>query len=270
MSDSSRPRVSIHKFSSCDGCQLAFLNLGEELITLTNLVDIKHFAEAGFVDDEACVDIAFVEGSISTNQELKRIKKIRGASKYLITIGACATSGGIQALRNMHDANAWVEGIYASPEYIDSLDTVSPIKDHVSVDFEVWGCPVSSVQIVEVVRSLLSGVVPTDTSEKVCAQCKRAQAVCRMVAQGEPCMGPVTKAGCGAICPSFGRGCYACYGPSIDSNSSALVNRFQGLGMLSEEISRKFLLFNNNAPVFSKVASRINNISVDTLGKDKQ
>ena len=263
MSETSKPRVSIHKFSSCDGCQLAFLNLGEDLITLTNLVDIKHFAEAGFVDDDANVDVAFIEGSISTNNELQRIKKIRKNSKYLITIGACATSGGIQALKNMHDSNTWVEGIYASPEYIDSLETVSPIKDCVSVDFEVWGCPVSSAQIIQVIRSLLSGVMPTDTTEKVCAECKRSQVVCRMVANGDACLGPVTKAGCGAICPSFGRGCYACYGPSADNNSTALVNRFQGLGMLPEEISRKFLLFNNNAPAFNQASKNVLNGSSD-------
>lgn len=261
MTDSTRPKVSIHKFSSCDGCQLAFLNLGNDLITLTNLIDVKHFAEAGFVDDNlpevgGVVDIAFIEGSISTGAELERIKKIRENSRLLITIGACATSGGIQALRNMFDANAWIEGIYAKPEYIDSLKTVSPIKDHVTVDFEVWGCPVSSDQIIEVIRSLLSGVMPIDSTEKVCAECKRSQTVCRMVVNGEACMGPVTKAGCGAICPTYGRACYACYGPSSDSNSTALNNRFQGLGLLPEEVARKYLLFNNNAPVFNS-ASRL-------------
>jgi len=254
MTRSLKPSVSIHKFSSCDGCQLAFLNLGEELLTLTRLVNIKHFAEAGFIDESAPVDIAFIEGSISTNQELLRVKTIRKASQYLITIGACATSGGIQALRNMHDANAWVEGIYASPEYIDSLETVSPIKDHVRVDFEIWGCPVSSEQVIEVIRSLLSGVTPADTTEKVCAQCKRLQVVCRMVANGEACLGPVTKAGCGAICPAFGRGCYACYGPSTDNNISSLTNRFQGLGLLPEEIAQKLLLFNNNSAAFNEAA----------------
>ena len=257
MTEGLRPKVAVHKFSSCDGCQLAFLNLGEDLLTLTSLVEIKHFAEAGFVDELAKVDIAFVEGSVSTNSEAKRIKAIRENSRYLITIGACATSGGIQALRNMHDANAWVEAIYASPEYIDSLETVSPIKEHVSVDFEVWGCPISSAQIVEVVRSLLSGVFPFETTEKVCAECKRSQSVCRLVAKGEACLGPVTKAGCGAICPSFGRGCYACYGPSVDSNTTALANRFQRLGMLPEEISQKFLLFNNNAPVFNRISQKV-------------
>ena len=244
------PKVAVHKFSSCDGCQLAFLNMGQDLLTLTELVDISHFAEAGFVNEDQPVDIAFIEGSISTNKELSRIKKIREKSSYLITIGACATSGGIQALRNIHDADAWVEGIYANPEYIDSLATVSPVKDHVKVDFEIWGCPVSSAQIVEVVRSLLSGIVPNQNTEKVCAECKREQNICRLVAHGEPCLGPVTKAGCGAICPAYGRACYACYGPSLDSNTTALANRFQGLGMLPKDIAEKFMLFNNNAPVF--------------------
>lgn len=247
----------MHKFSSCDGCQLAFLNAGEDLLTLTELVDIKHFAEAGMVDENAAVDVAFIEGSVSTTQEMKRIQRIRENSQYLITIGACATSGGIQALRNINNAQNWVEAIYAKPEYIDSLSKVTPIAEHVKVDFEIWGCPVSSRQLLTAVRSLLSGVTPTDNPEKVCMECKRKQTVCTLVSKGEACLGPVTKAGCGAICPSFGRDCYACYGPAIDTNTPALANRLSGLGLSPAEISRRFQLFNNNAPVFRNIADKV-------------
>lgn len=252
-----KPAVAVHKFSSCDGCQLAFLNLGEALLTLTELVDIQHFAEAGMLDEEREVDIAFVEGSISTPQELARIKKVRDKSKYLITIGACATSGGIQALRNLHDTQQWVEGIYASPEFISTLDKVTPVSEHVRVNFELWGCPVSSEQVVATIQSLLAGVTPRTDSEKVCMECKRKQNICTLVTQQIPCLGPVTKAGCGAICTGFGRECYACYGPSVDSNTSALANRFAGFGILPEEIARRFSLFNNNSPVFKNIASKV-------------
>lgn len=252
-----KPSVSVHKFSSCDGCQLAFLNLGEDLLTLTELVDIKHFAEAGMLDEDKEVDVAFIEGSVSTPQELERIKKIRKKSKYLITIGACATSGGIQALRNNNDTQSWVEGIYAQAKHISTLDTAAPISDYVMVNFELWGCPISSEQVVATLQSLLAGVKPTDNTEKVCMECKRQQNTCTLVTQQTPCLGPVSKAGCGAICPSFGRNCYACYGPAADTNTTALSNRFAGFGLLADDIARRFSLFNNNAPVFRNAANKL-------------
>ena len=130
----SKPTVAVHKFSSCDGCQLAFLNLGEDLLKLTELVDIRHFLEAGLADENAQVDIAFVEGSVSTSEDAAKLQRIRSNSRYLVTIGACATAGGLQALRNLHDTQAWTAAVYASPEHIDSLDQVSPIRAVVKVD----------------------------------------------------------------------------------------------------------------------------------------
>lgn len=253
----SKPKVSVHKFSSCDGCQLAFLNMGEDLLALTELVDLQHFAEAGLLNESAEVDIAFVEGSISTPHEIERIKQIREKSHYLVTIGACATSGGIQALRNANDTQEWVAAIYARPEYIETLNEVAPISEYVHVDLELWGCPVSSKQLITAIQSLLAGIMPRDNTEKVCMECKRQQNICTLVTQQIPCLGPVTKAGCGAICPSFGRNCYACYGPASDTNTSALANRLSGFGLLPETIARQFSLFNNNAPVFRNIARKV-------------
>ena len=250
-------KVAVHKFSSCDGCQLAFLNLGTDLLLLSELVDIKHFAEAGVIDEAGHVDIAFVEGSISTQKEQQRIQEVRKNSDYLITIGACATSGGIQALRNMNDGKAWLEAVYAMPEYIDSLEKVSPIAEHVKVDFELWGCPVSSEQVVTTIRALLSGVTPKDNTEKVCMECKRKNNICTLVTKGEPCLGPVTKAGCGAICPAFGRGCYSCYGPSANANTASMSQRLIGLGLIPKQVSQAYQLFNNNAPPFKKASEEV-------------
>ncbi|MDH5729570.1 MAG: sulfhydrogenase subunit delta [Gammaproteobacteria bacterium] len=250
-------KVAVHKFSSCDGCQLAFINMGEDLLTLAELVDIRHFAEAGMLDENAQVDIAFVEGSISTPTELARIKTIRENSRYLISIGACATSGGIQALRNLHTTNTWVEAIYAQPSYIETLDKVSAISEHVRVDFELWGCPVSSEQIIATLRGLLLGVTPKHSSEKVCMECKRAGNICTLVTQQIACLGPVTHAGCGAICPRMGRDCYACYGPANDANTAALSNRFAGFGLLPKQIAARFALFNNNHPLFKNIAHAV-------------
>lgn len=246
-----KPRIAVHKFSSCDGCQLAFLNLGEALLQLSESVDILHFLEAGMSDVDASVDIAFVEGSLSTPDELKRIQHVRANSRYLVSIGACATSGGLQALRNLdgqHDQ--WRDAIYARPEFIETLKDVQPIASAVKVDLELLGCPVSSTQVLAAVRALLFGVAPVDDRDRVCLECKRQQAVCVMVTQGEPCMGPVTRTGCGALCPRFGRACYGCYGPSETAHSDTLAQRFAGFGLLPDAIARRFLLINSQAPAF--------------------
>jgi len=246
-----RVTVAVHKFSSCDGCQLALLNLGEPLLVLNQFIDIKHFAEAGPVDEEAKVDIAFVEGSVSTSKDITRLQKIRDNSSYLITIGACATSGGIQALRNMANTREWIADIYANPSVIDSLDNSTAIKEHVKVDLELWGCPINKQQIVTAIRALLSGVLPVEENDKVCMQCKRQQTVCVMVTKNEPCMGPVTRTGCGALCPHVGRDCYGCYGPAENPNTHALANRLQGLGLVDEEIAQRFLFINSSADHFN-------------------
>lgn len=245
-----KPRIAVHKFTSCDGCQLAFLNLGETLIRLAEVVDIVHFAEAGALGETQHVDVAFVEGSISTAHDLQRIRQVRNNSQYLVTIGACATAGGVQALRGLADARDWINSIYASPEHIDSLAESTPISDHVKVDLELWGCPVNGRQVLGALRSLLSGVVPAEEEDKVCLKCKRRQNVCVMVAHDLPCMGPVTRTGCGALCPSFGRDCYACYGPAENLNAKALSRRLEGLGLVPEEIARRYLFITNGAPAF--------------------
>jgi len=254
--NTAKPRIAVHKFSSCDGCQLAFLNGGEELLTLGELVDIVHFVEAGPVSPEARVAIAFVEGSIATPEDVERIKRIRENSEYLITIGACATAGGVQALRNLVDGQQWINAVYASPQHIASLATSTPIAAHVKVDLELWGCPVNTRQVMAAVRALLFGVEPVASRDSVCLECKRGGNICVLVAKGMPCMGPVTQTGCGALCPSFGRECYACYGPAENVNTPSLSRRFTGLGLLPEAVARRFLSVNAAAPAFVKAAQQ--------------
>jgi len=251
-----KPRVAVHKFSSCDGCQLALLNLGEDLLTLAGRVDLVHFAEAGTLDPKSEVDVAFVEGSISTPEDLERIQHIRTHSRLLIAIGACATSGGIQALRNSANGAAWTAQIYAHPEAIASLAHSTPVAHHVKVDFELWGCPVNSQQMLAVVKSLLLGVAPRDNADKVCTECKRQGTPCVMVSRGVPCMGPVTRAGCGALCPSLGRDCYGCYGPAENANTDALAAQFRTLGLTPQAIIQRFQSINSQAPVFLAAADK--------------
>ncbi|EIJ44024.1 coenzyme F420-reducing hydrogenase, gamma subunit [Beggiatoa alba B18LD] len=255
-----RPTVAVHKFSSCDGCQLAFLNLGETLIKLTELVDIVHFVEAGANQPERAVDIAFVEGSISTPEEAERIKAVRQNSRYLIAIGACAIAGGIQALRNGQDVPAWTRAVYQHPEAIESLATATSLAQHVRVDFELQGCPINSFQLLSAIRALLFGVEPPRDQDKLCAECKRSGKACVMVTQQLPCMGAVTRTGCGVLCPHQSRDCYACYGPAENVNTQALIQQFQLLGVSPSVISQRFALFNNQSPAFARATQEAKNL----------
>jgi sulfhydrogenase subunit delta len=257
-----KPRVGIYKFTSDDGCQLAFLHAGESLLQFLELVELIHFSEAGYENPQAPVDIAFIEGSISTPDEQERIKKIRKQSRFLITIGACATAGGIQALRNFVDVSEWMQAVYASPEFIETLATSTPISDHVKVDLEIWGCPVNTRQVLEATRALLFGVQPAIKRDAVCMECKRLQNVCVLVASGEPCMGPVTQTGCGALCPRFNRACYACYGPKENPNTCSLGTWFEGFGLLPEKIVRLFHHINNHAPLFKEGGDQFKGIPI--------
>lgn len=250
-----KPRLAVHKFSSCDGCQLSLLNLGEDLPRVAELVDIVHFAEAGPSDEEAKVDIALVEGSVSTPDELERIERVRANSGILVAIGACAVSGGLQALRNMADAETWKSAIYGRPEYIDTLSTATPAAQHVKVDFEIWGCPVNSRQVLGALRDLLSGVTPSPDREKVCTTCKRNGVPCVSVTHGTPCLGPVTNDGCGALCPRIGRGCFGCYGPAATLNARALAEYMATSGLDNDQIARRFAQVNSQAPGFVEVAA---------------
>lgn len=257
-----KPRIAVHKFTSCDGCQLAFLNAGEALLTLSELVDMVHFAEAGALDVDAKVDIAFVEGSISTPHEEERIKKIRANSQFIITIGSCATTGGIQALRNSADSAQWMASVYASPEYIETLSTSTAISHHVRVDWELWGCPVNGTQVLDAIRFLLSNATPRIKRDSECMECKRKGNVCVLVTKKQPCMGPVTQTGCGSLCPSVGRGCYACYGPKENANPRSLGSWFESLGLSKEAIAKQFLHINNQAPAFNKAGNYFKGINI--------
>lgn len=258
--DRRRPRVAIHKFSSCDGCQLALLNLGEGLLDLALQFEFVHFAEFGVVDEEAEADIAIVEGSVSTPHEVERIAAIRARSRYLIALGACATSGGIQALRNLHDAPAWTRSIYASPEHIHTLDRASPLSSQVRIDLELWGCPVNAHQLQLVLRDLLSGVAPSVSDDKLCTECKRIGLTCVVVAKGMPCMGPVTRTGCGVLCPKFARDCYGCFGPAERANGAALAAQFRALGLNAADVARRFGSINSEAPAFAPLAKELRNV----------
>lgn len=252
MARTSRPKVAVWKFASCDGCQLSLLDCEDELLTLTQEIEIANFAEASRAVVKGPYDVSLVEGSITTAHDEERIQQVRRSSRFLITIGACATSGGIQALRNFRDVRQFIEAVYASPQYIDTLAASTPISDHVSVDFELRGCPINKRQLIEVISAYLHGRRPAISPHSVCMECKLNGTVCVMVARGIPCLGPVTHAGCGALCPSYTRGCYGCYGPKETPNTGALSTEWQHLGVREVELVRAFRSFNAAAEPFQR------------------
>ncbi len=252
MAGRKKPKLAVWKFSSCDGCQLSLLDCEDELLAVAEAVDIAYFLEATRATIAGPYDVSLVEGSISTPDEVARIVKVRKRSKTLIAIGACATAGGIQALRNFADVEQYVRAVYAHPEYIDTLAESRPIEDYVKVDFELRGCPIDKGQLLEVVNAFLNRRRPNVPAHSQCIECKLNGTVCVMVAGGTPCLGPVTQAGCGNICPPFQRGCYGCFGPGEAPNTASLAGKFAETGMERRPARDLFRSFNAYAEPFRR------------------
>jgi coenzyme F420-reducing hydrogenase gamma subunit len=251
-----KPRLAVWKFASCDGCQLTVLDCEDELLAIADAVEIAYFREATDAELEGAYDVSLVEGSITTAHDAARIRDVRQRSRTLVTIGACATAGGIQALRNFADVREYAAVVYARPDYIRTLATSTAIADHVPVDFELRGCPIDKHQLIEVLTALLDGRKPVTPTHSVCLECKRKGNVCVMVAGGTPCLGPVTHTGCGALCPSYDRGCYGCYGPKETPNTTSLSRWLAGLGLVERDLQRVYRTFNANADGFREESER--------------
>jgi coenzyme F420-reducing hydrogenase gamma subunit len=245
-----KPRLSVWKFASCDGCQLSLLDCEDELLTIAGAVEIAYFIEASRAMVKGPYDLTLIDGSITTAHDAAVIRQVRRASKYLVALGTCANSGGIQALRNFTDVNDYIKAVYEHPEYIQTLKESTPIAAHVKVDFGLNGCPINKGQLLSVVSAFLQGRPPMVRSHSVCLDCKVKGNICVMV-MGTPCLGPVTHAGCGALCPTYHRGCYGCYGPKETPNTAALAAWFsQSLGVSEPNLVRAFRAFYANAPAF--------------------
>ncbi len=252
-----RPRLAVFKFASCDGCQLSILNLEDELLTLAERFEIAFFLEASSRAQEGPYDVSLVEGSVTTARDAERIRQIREQSKTLITIGACATAGGIQALRNLANVEDWKAQVYPHPEWIETLATSTPISDHVRVDHEIHGCPVNKEQVLRVLLRAALGTSPDLPEASVCLECKRQGHVCVVVAKGLPCLGPVTRAGCGALCPGLGRECYGCFGPAADPNPDSLARGLGALGHAPRDTARRLRGVTGWQPAFREAADRL-------------
>ena len=252
-----KPTVAVYKFSSCDGCQLSLINMEDELLDLANAIDIAFFLEATRAVKAGPYDIALVEGSVTTEHEVERIQEIRRQAKVLVALGTCATAGGIQALRNFAEADNYAKLVYAHPEYLHYLKTSKPISEYVKVDLDLWGCPVNKAQVIEVIVAMLENRKPNLPSYTVCLECKRRSTICVLVDKGIPCLGPATAAGCGALCPAYGRGCYGCFGPAREMNFNSLSEITQRLERYPGEAARLFRGVSGYAPSFRKTADAI-------------
>lgn len=245
-----KPKLAVFKFASCDGCQLSLLDCEDELLAVADAVEIAYFLEASSQILEGPYDIGLVEGSVTTAHDAERIKAIRQQCKFLVTIGACATSGGIQALRNWSDVDEFISQVYAHPEYIKTLGMSRSIAEHVTIDFELRGCPINKTQLIDLVSSLLHGRRPRVPTYSVCVECKRRLTVCVAVARGIACLGPVTQAGCGAICPDYNRECFGCYGPKENSNVVSLTSHYANEGTNRRHLVNLTRNFNSGASEF--------------------
>lgn len=252
-----KPRLAVFKFASCDGCQLSLLDCEDELLAVADSVEIVHFAEASSRLEPGPYDVALVEGSITTPEDALRIREVRRDAKFLMTIGACATAGGIQALRNWGDHQEFLRSVYARPEYIKSLATSTAIAEHVPVDFELRGCPINRHQLLEVLSALIAGRRPRTPSHSVCLDCKRRGTVCITVARGIPCLGPLTQSGCGALCPAYDRGCYGCFGPAAQAQPASLTEHLLANGSPREQLVQLLRNFNGYAPEFRAESDRL-------------
>lgn len=242
-------KIGVFKFSSCDGCQLAFFDIVEEILK-SREIEIDFFLEAQSKNTYDNFDVAFVEGSISTQEEIERIKDIRDRTKHLVAIGACAVSGGIQAIRNFLDFQSVKRNVYHAITHEDVLEMSRPVSDFVRVDYEVRGCPINGYELIEIITSILLNKTPNINHTPVCIECKLKGNPC-VVVLGKPCIGPITASGCGAICPSFSRGCYGCFGPLPDSNIEGIKEIFNQNGWDFDE----FVLssFNTYNPYYKGV-----------------
>jgi len=256
MPQAPKPRLAVWKFASCDGCQLSLLDCEDELLAIADRIEIAYFPEASRRMLPGPYDLSLVEGSITTPADAERIQRVRRQSRRLVTIGACATAGGIQALRNFADVGDYAAAVYPHPEYLKTLATSTPISAHVAVDFELRGCPIDKGQLLEVIKAFLVGRQPAIPNHSVCIDCKRRGNVCVLVARGTPCLGPVTHSGCGAICPSYDRGCYGCFGPVAGANTGALADKLTAFGVARRDVTRLFQTFNAAAEAFRKEAER--------------
>ena len=238
-----KPKVAFFDFTSCEGCQLNKLNLENDLLDILEHIDIVEFREA--MDDKAEeYDIAFIEGSISTPSCVERIHDIRRRAKMVIALGACASQGGINAMKNLQPIEEVREAVYGDEKYRFPTLPAMPVSAIVKVDYEIDGCPMSMPEFLKVLKALLAGQDPIKPDTAVCVECKLNENEC-VYDKGMVCLGPITRGGCDAICPSFGQFCTGCRGLISNPNKNAMLEILTDHGISLDEAKKRILLFNS-------------------------
>ncbi len=240
----SKPRVAIFDFACCEGCQLQIVNLEEEILNLIDLVDVVEWREA-MSEQSHEYDIAIIEGSITRPEDAKRLEVIRSRAKILIALGACATMGGLNKMKNNFDLNEVRECVYGKDGQMPHLNTemTKACDEVVEVDYKIHGCPINGAEFAQVLRSLLVGKAPFIPDYPVCVECKAKENICRYE-YGEICLGPIIRAGCGAPCPSAGWRCFGCRGMVDNPNVEAAQEVMDKYGLTVEDLKQKMVLFN--------------------------
>ncbi len=238
-----KPKVAFFDFTSCEGCQLNKLDLENHILDLLEHVDIVEFREA--IDDKAdAYDVAFIEGSISTPSCVSRIHDIRRRTKILVALGSCATIGGINAMKNLQPIEDVRETVYGKDKYLFPTLPAMPVSAIVKVDYEIHGCPMSIPEFLMVFKALVMGKEPIKPDSPVCVECKLRENEC-LYDRGMVCLGPITRAGCDAICPSFGQFCTGCRGLVPNPNKNAMLDILTSHGLSLKEAEKRLLLFNS-------------------------
>ena len=238
-----KPRVAFFDFASCEGCQLTVINLEDEILDILDKVDIVNFREA-ISDQSEEYDVAIIEGSITREHDKERLEKIREKAKVVVAIGACATTGGLNALKNLKPLSFIKNAVYGeSASYYNSFDKAYPISAFVKVYYFVWGCPIDKNEFLEVFRSILLGKKPEIPNYPICVECRLKENIC-VFEKGMTCVGPITRAGCGAICPSYGSGCEGCRGYLDNPEINAEKDILKKYGKTVDQITSDINLFN--------------------------
>lgn len=238
-------KVAFFDFTSCEGCQIELTNLGETVFMgLLDHIEIVEWREGMKEQTTQPLDIAFIEGSFSRESDRAQLEDIRRRAAVVVAYGSCAAIGGINALKNHQaDCGALVYGPASRMPHLAS-EAARPISDAIKVDYKIFGCPVSTPELVRVVSDLLHGKTPTVPNYSVCVECKMRENICRY-AYGEHCLGVVARAGCGAPCPADGIPCEACRGFVDQPNLASLEKgmREKG-GLTAERAASKALMWN--------------------------
>ncbi|MGM5487928.1 MAG: hypothetical protein ACQESG_03190 [Nanobdellota archaeon] len=237
----SKKKIGVYSFSSCSGCQIAILNLEDLLVDVLSKFDIRYFHLIQAKNKEEPVDIAFIEGAITTAKQIEKLKKLRAMSTVLVAIGSCACTGGIPAMKNETSREKLQLEIYGKRRHHLSIQAQG-IDKHVNVDYYLRGCPLVKEEFVELVLSLLNGKEPYQRPYPVCTECRMKENAC-LLDQGELCLGALSYMGCGAPCPSQGQPCLACRGPNDDARLEAFIRLMESKKRSRKNIQEAFNLF---------------------------